>query len=509
MSKSHLPSPNWGNAPPIKGFPLGETRSHHAMPYLEALWAFAFKRPGRFHAPAHKGGAGADPALLAMLGSTALALDVRPGVAGVDVGAESTPFDQAEALAAAAHLAERTWFLVNGASQGVQAACLAVTHQDQTVLVQRDSHISVIHGLVLSGARASYLQPEFDPQSGLPVGVSPEHLRAQLATVADVTTVVLTSPSYFGAVGRIAECIDIAHAAGAVVIVDQSWGSHFGFHERLPQSALKLGADVVVTSTHKSLGSLTQSAMLHLGRDSQVPVEAIDRALALVSSTSQSALLRASLDIARHRIVTEGEQLLEHTLQLADRARQLLALVPGCQVVRDSESLTWDPLRVVVDLGVVDCDGMQIAERLRKESDLHVALATRRHLVLALGLQEPVEPLLKFGERLTALVSSFPLRGHVRTADPIVPVAGYSVMPPRAAYLASTDTVNLPDAVDRIAAATVSCYPPGTVVIAPGEIISELTVTTLMELQKAGHRIQGLQDAMSIAVVSDNAFGGS
>ncbi|MGE2817417.1 aminotransferase class I/II-fold pyridoxal phosphate-dependent enzyme [Mycobacterium heidelbergense] len=505
MTEQVETSPWWAAEPSAARYLDSVGTPQDATPYLAALRRFAQRQPARFHAPAHKGGAGADPALVALLPEAPLTLDVRAGVAGIDGGTGHTPLDQAEELAAAAYAAKRTWFLTNGASQGIHAACLAGTHPGQSVLVQRDSHVSVISGLVLSGARPSYLQPEFDPRSGLAIGVSPERLRAQLAANPNVTAVILTAPSYFGGVGRIAECVDVARMAGVVVIVDQSWGAHFGFHERLPPSALQLGADIVVTSTHKSLGSLTQSAMLHLGHESPVPAEAIQRALTLVSSTSPSALLRASLDIARRRAATEGATLLERTLHLAEQVRRKLGAVPGCTVLGAGGSTTWDPLRVVVDLGGIDCHGLRLAAQLRHECDLHVALATRRHLVAVLGLQEPEEPLLRLGEELATRLTGLPRRLSVRPADPMVPVPGRVAVTPRCAYLASTETVDLPDATGRIAAATVCCYPPGTLLIAPGETVLPRAISAVLELREAGHRIQGLDDKARIHVVSAKA----
>src|SRR3954454_7084521 len=130
-------------------------------------------------------------------------------------------------------------------------------------------------------------------------GVTPEALERGLAAAPEARAAFVVSPTYYGMAADVAGCVEVAHAAGVPLVVDQSWGPHFGFHEGLPPSALRLGADAVLTSTHKVAGSLTQSAMLHVGHGGRVDAGAVARAIRLVRSTSPSSLLLASLDARR------------------------------------------------------------------------------------------------------------------------------------------------------------------------------------------------------------------
>ena len=118
-------------------------------PYLDAVWGYAFRGPTRFHVPGHKGGAGADPGLRSAIGWSALMVDVPADIQGIDLGPSPTPYQRAEALAAEAHGAARSWFLTNGASQGNHALALALAPLGAHVVVQRNSHASVVDGLVL------------------------------------------------------------------------------------------------------------------------------------------------------------------------------------------------------------------------------------------------------------------------------------------------------------------------------------------------------------------------
>jgi arginine decarboxylase len=155
--------------------------SEHAAPYLEAIRDYAARDPARLHVPGHKGGPGADPELVAVIGAAALAHDIPALTWGIDIGSSPTPFEEAQQLAALAWGATRTWFLINGASQGNVTAAMATAHYGREVVVQRNAHSSTIDGLVLSGLRPAFVAPELDEELGIAHCLTPETLEAALA----------------------------------------------------------------------------------------------------------------------------------------------------------------------------------------------------------------------------------------------------------------------------------------------------------------------------------------
>src|ERR671932_311998 len=150
-------------------------------PYLEAVVSYAFRGSARYHVPGHKGGPGADPGLRKAIGSDALAADVPQDIHGIDLGPSPTPYERAERLAAEAFGAERSWFLTNGATQGNHALCLALAPLGARIVAQRNSHTSIVEGLVLSGGIPHFVAPEYDPELGITHAVTPDALRAALA----------------------------------------------------------------------------------------------------------------------------------------------------------------------------------------------------------------------------------------------------------------------------------------------------------------------------------------
>jgi arginine decarboxylase len=241
------------------------SEAQQRAPYLEALIEYAAREPARLHVPGHKGGPGADPQLLEAIGERALSLDIPALTYGIDIGAEPTPFEQAQRLAADAWGARRAWFLINGASQGNLAAGLALAHHGDAVVMQRNAHSSAVDALVLSGLRPTFAAPELDPELGIAHCLAPTALDEALERTPGAVGAWIVSPTYFGAVADVRALADVAHRHGVALIVDEAWGAHMAFNERLPAHALSLGADLVISSTHKIVGSLTQSAMLHLG----------------------------------------------------------------------------------------------------------------------------------------------------------------------------------------------------------------------------------------------------
>jgi arginine decarboxylase len=468
-------------------------------PYLEAVVAYAFRAPARYHVPGHKGGPGADPGLRKAIGTDALAADVPQDIHGIDLGPSPTPYERAEGLAAAAFGAERSWFLTNGATQGNHALCLALAPLGARVVAQRNSHTSIVDGLVLSGGIPSFVAPEYDAELGITHAVTPAALEAALAEAPDARAVFIVSPTYYGMAADVRALADVAHAADVPLLVDQSWGPHFGFHEALPPTALSQGADAMLTSTHKIAGSLTQSAMLHVNAG-RIDAGAVARAVRLLRSTSPSSLLLASLDSARRQLVLHGEQLLHETLEAIAQARAKLETIPGIALVDDAlvgrmGVAGYDPLRIVVDVRGTGRTGYEVADALRRSYDVHLELPTQATLVFIVGLGEPVAALRRLAGDIEETVKRIARPGTTAAiVGPTTTLRNEVAVPPREAFLGEAEQLPVDDAVGRISCEAIASYPPGVPALLPGERISAETVAYLRELAAGGARLHGASD---------------
>jgi arginine decarboxylase len=458
---------------------------------------YAVRDPARFHVPGHKGGLAAPARLTGRL-EAALALDVPACIDGIDAGSGPTPLEQAESLAAEAWGARRTWFLLNGASEGSFIACLALAHSGERVVVQRNVHSSTIHGIVLAGLRPTFVAPELDPEHGVAHCVTPEALAEALEATPDAVGAVVVSPTYFGAAADVRGLLEVSRSRGVPLVVDEAWGAHFVFHPELPADAIGCGADLVISGTHKLLGSLTQSAMLHLGHRSLVDESALARAVGLVRTTSPSSLLLGSLDAARSHAASEARHLLDEALPAMRLVRDAICEVPGLAVV--DERLIgrpgvhdFDALRLVVDVSASGFTGHDLAAALHRMSDINLEVVTDRLVVAHFGLGEPVHSQgLRLLEALLLLLDGLH-DAPVRCLDEAVlaPASGPAVLKPREAYFAAHDVVSLRDAVGRISGDSIVVYPPGIANVVPGELITAAVATEVERLIAAGRSLRG------------------
>jgi arginine decarboxylase len=331
-----------------------------------------------------------------------------------------------------------------------------------------------------------------------------------LAAGPAVQAVHVTSPSYFGAVADVAALAAVAHEHGAALVVDESWGSHFGFHPDVPASALSQGADLVVSSTHKMAGSLTQSAMLHLGDGPYADVleVAIERAFGLHQSTSESSLLLASLDAARQYLATSGRALLSELLVRLAATRAAIAAMPGLAIADDvflayDDVVAVDPLRIVIDVRGRATDGFALRDALRAWHAVDFEVASSRALVAVFGATEAAGPA---AEGLLAALAAQPVDDEWRPAEPLPPNPPWpvQVLAPRAAYLAPHEVVAAADAVGRVSADTLAAYPPGIPNVLPGELITAEVVDFLRDRADRGCFVRGalVSDVSRIRVVA-------
>ena len=452
-----------------------------ATPYASAVRDYSAAHPVRYHLPGHGGGTAGSTAVGDFFGGRVAELDLMPMIDGIDLGADPTPLERSRRLAAEAWGARRTWFLTNGASQGNHMAVMALRAFGDTLLVQRSVHTSVIDGLMMAGMRGRFVAPVVDSALGAAQALTADSVAEELATLASVgempAAVYIVSPSYFGFVSDIAAIASVAHAAGVPLVVDEAWGSHLGFHPDLPSSSLAHGADLVISSTHKLGGSLTQSAMLHLadGPWADSLEERLDRVKHSLQSTSESAVLLASLDLAR-RSLAIGRNRLGHSIAIADRIRDEIRSEGRFAIASDlyPSQPGWggtDPLKIVIDTSVGGIGGHHARSLLHRDAGILVELATENAIVAIVG--SGAEP--DVGALLDGLRALPRLDDDVSLA-PSLPGWGPERMSIRAAYFAATEIVTAEQSIGRISADSLAAYPPGIPNVLPGEQITPETI---------------------------------
>lgn len=478
-------------------------------PLLDALGASAHKVHAPFYAPGHKRGKGTPIPLLELLGASVFGADL-PELPDLDnLFAPQGVIQEAQELAAAAFGAEQTWFLVNGSTAGVMAAILATCGAGEKIILPRNIHQSAIAGLILSGAIPIFINPEYDLANNLAHSITATAIAKALHQHPDAKAVMIVYPTYHGVCGDLKAIAQIVHQYNIPLLVDEAHGPHFAFHPDLPASALSVGADLTVQSTHKVLGAMTQASMLHI-QGKRVNYQKISKALQLLQSTSPSYLLLASLDAARQQMALHGQQLMTHTLKLADQARDKISQIPGLSVLESIKTpgfFALDQTRLTVRVAELGLSGFEVDEIFDQHLGITAELPTLQHLtfIISLGNTEAdIQQLIQAFTRISAdtyrskSLSSLQDLFQQWKADLLfIHPSSFTILPalsPREAFFASTETVPIDQVLDRICAELVCPYPPGIPTLMPGEMINPAAIEYLQQILHLGGTITGCSD---------------
>lgn len=474
-----------------------ERQTQDRTPYLDALVEHLQQNVLSFHVPGHQGGRGAGPRLESLLGTTALAADLTEVLGIDDLHRPLSQCGEAQQLAAAAFGAEETHFLVNGSTSGNHAMLLAATGPGELVLVPRNAHRSVWGGLLLSGGTAAVYEPPFDERLGVYGVPTVACLHKAVGQHPGAKVFFLSSPSYYGHACDSEGLVEAAHQLGLLVLVDEAWGAHLGFHPDFPTSAVHAGADLVVQSTHKLLPSLTQTAMLHVcGK--RVDRVRLNLALRTLLSSSPNALLVASLDSARHQFAMHGQEILQNIASLAALADKTLNGAEGifCRSgkLQDEDAVSsWDPTRLVISALERGYTGHELESYLRYEHRLQIEMSDLFGVVVVLTAGHATEHVTQLMHALQQLPRQ-PLKRNIENLLSSPPPFPHTPFTPRDALAQKTEHVPWKEAAGRRSAETVTLYPPGIPWLLPGEVIHKEVLHQLKQRQQAGGQIQGASD---------------
>lgn len=393
-------------------------------------------------------------------------------------------------LADAQSRAARLWgadvahFSVGGSTHGNQALLLAVARPGAKVVVPRTLHRSLLSGLVMSGAEPVWVLPEIDAARGLPLGVRATQVEAALAAHPDAVAVVTGDPGYVGTTGELAATADVAHAHGVPLLVDAAWAGHFGFHPELPDHAIGLGADAMVTSVHKALPGYSQAALV-LARTERIDPARLTAAIETTLTTSPAGAIMASIDASRALLERDGEALLGRLLPLVRDVRARLSAIAGVHVLDGPDV---DPVKLVVQLPGTGADGVAVERDLLDEG-IALEMADRDTLIAMATLADTADDLDILVDALTRSIAR--RRGAPRAVVGAASwtVAPQTVVPPREAFFAEHVVVPADEAVGRVSAELVAPYPPGVPVLAPGERVTAPALAALRDARAAGTRI--------------------
>lgn len=466
----------------------------NSAPLYEAMKAHRLNRVVPFDVPGHKGGRG-NKRLTDFLGESCLKNDVNSMKPLDNLCHPVSVIKEAQELAADAFGAENSIFIVNGATGAVQAMVMSVCKAGDKIILPRNVHRSAINALVVCGAVPVYVDPGVNKDLGIPLGMTPAEVEAAITANPDAKAVLVNNPTYYGICSDLRKITEIAHRHGLKVLCDEAHGTHFYFGEGLPPSGMSCGADMAAVSMHKTGGSLTQSAILLLGRG--VDKDYVRQVINLTQTTSASYLLMSSLDLARQNLALNGREFYKKTVEFAQYAREEINAIGGYyafgeELCDGGAFYAFDKTKLSVHTRAMGLAGIEVYDLLRDEYGIQIEFGDIGNILAIITGGDrslEIERLLGALSEIKRLYGKSPvgLYDH-EYINPIVE------MSPQAAFYADRERLPIEKTSGRICSEFVMCYPPGIPILAPGERITEDILDYIAFAKEKGCSLTGTQD---------------
>ena len=409
------------------------------------------------------------------------------------------PIKAAQELASDAYGSDASFFSIHGTSGAIQAMILSVVNDGDKIIVPRNVHKSVTSGIILSGAKPIFMEPEIDKKLGIAHGVAPETVKQTLEVNPDAKAVLIINPTYYGVATDIKKIADIVHSYNIPLIVDEAHGPHLAFSGKLPMSALEAGADICAQSTHKIIGSLTQGSLLHVKRKYVSP-KRVQQILNLLHTTSPSYILMASLDCARRQIALEGEKLLNDTIELCKYTRNEINKIPGfyCfgeEVLGKPGSYSFDPTKLTISSKELGITGFELDMILADKYHIQMELSDFYNVLAVGSFGDTKEGMDKLISALKEISEEFYGKRNPVPDFLDIPNIPKKILEPREAFYSDKVSIPLKESIGEISGEFLLAYPPGIPVLCPGEIITKEVVDYVYDLKRANLYVQGTEDS--------------
>ncbi len=474
-----------------------DAMDHSSTPLFSALRQHADNNPVQFHIPGHKKGMGSDPEFRSFIGDNALSIDLINIAPLDDLHQPTGVIAEAQRLAADAFGADYTYFSVQGTSGAIMTMILTVCAPGDKIIVPRNVHKSIMSAIIFAGARPVFISPARDENLGIDHGITTRSVRRALNRHPDAKAVVVINPTYFGICADLKEIVDLVHEYDIPVLVDEAHGVLIHFHEKLPMSAMQAGADMAATSVHKLGGSMTQSSILNV-RAGRINPQRVQTIISMLTTTSTSYILLASLDTSRRHLALHGHDLAEHAIELAQYARDAINTIPrlycfGEDILGGEATFSCDPTKVTIHVRHLGITGYEAENWLRDRYNIEVELSDMYNILALItpgDSRETVDTLL---EALREMSSQFE-NNEAKELVVKIPEIPQLSLTPRDAFYAETEIVPFKESAGRIIAEFIYVYPPGIPILLPGEVISQENIDYIVEHVEVGLPVKGPED---------------
>ncbi len=396
---------------------------------------------------------------------------------------------------------KRTYFMVNGSSGGLLTAIHAVTKRNGKILVARNCHKSVYNAMELRELTPVYLYPSYIEKYGIYGGINPQDVELEMKNNPDIQAVIITSPTYEGIVSDIKKIAETVHRHNIPLIVDEAHGAHFSMHEKFPESAVMQGADITIQSMHKTLPALTQTALLHVNGNI-ADIKKIEKYLSVFQTSSPSYVLMASMDECLNYLKRDGikkfDEYVSRMESIQEHCEKLTHIKVITSAIKKEENVfDFDISKLVISVRGTGYSGMQLYKELLEKYHLQTEMAAGDYVIAMTSLMDTEEGLLRLFKAMVDVDRNMRVYGKRSFF-----VNGNEFKAPKAVVIkdiaqsqeSDAETMKLTDAQGKISAEYIYLYPPGSPVLAPGEMLTGDIISLVKKYKAVGLGVHGTED---------------
>lgn len=406
---------------------------------------------------------------------------------------------RAEERAARLYCAEETHFLVNGSTVGILSSILGTTEKGDRILVARNCHKSVYHAIYLNELEPVYIYPEYQEEIGLNGETDAEEIQKILEQDRKIRAVMIVSPTYDGVVSDVEKIAQIVHEHNIPLIVDEAHGAHFGFHPYFPENANVKGADLVIHSVHKTLPSMTQTALIHIN-GTLVNREKVRMYLHMLQSSSPSYVLMASIDECMCLLEEKGEEIFVGYVENLRKIREELGKLNHLKVV---ETEHYDFSKFVISVRNAGLTSRELAKKLLEDYQLQMEMTAGDYVLAMTAIGDTKEGFERLQQALLEIDSTLEYREEARLWEEL-PETEMVYKCSEVLHKITGESVPWSESIGKVSLEFAYLYPPGIPVLVPGERISEEVIQYLEMYRKIGFSIEGLEQEDFVKCFEEN-----
>lgn len=395
---------------------------------------------------------------------------------------------ESQKRASKAFKSDKTYYLVNGTTCGIQASIMTVCSPKDKLIVNRDCHQSVINGCILGDVKPIYINSNINKKNNIIEGINIDEVINVIDSNLDARAILLTYPTYYGCTYDLKAICDYAHNRNMIVIVDEAHGAHLGLSDKLPKTSLEQGADIVIQSTHKTLPSFTQSSMLHINGN-RVDNNKLEMNLRIMQSSSPSYSLMSSLELAVDIYINNGKELMKELLVNIDNFKDSIKDNIPIDIYND-----YDKTKIFIESKKLGLTGYKLEEILRYKYNIQVELSNYYGVLLICTIGNVSSDFELLKKSLIDIYDKYNkdifLEEVIYPRD--IPI---QVLTPREAFYKPKKSVKIYDSIGMISGEYIIPYPPGISLLSPGEIISKDIIDYVVYCNQNGMSVSGMKDS--------------